>query len=101
LRSIEGPVILIGHSYGGAVISQVGCVTDGVKALVYVAAFAPDTGEGVADLLSRFPDGKLTGALTPAPYLDGGADLYVDQAKFANLLAADLPPAEVRAWARR
>jgi pimeloyl-ACP methyl ester carboxylesterase len=101
LKSIDGPIILIGHSYGGMLISEVGCVTEGVKALVYVAGFAPDAGETVADLIGRFPNGKLSGALIPAPLADAGADLYVDEARFGEVLAADLPAADIRAWARR
>jgi pimeloyl-ACP methyl ester carboxylesterase len=101
LRSIVGPVILIGHSYGGMLISQAGCASDGVKALVYVAALAPDAGETVADLAGRFPGSELSAAIIPAPISDDGADLYVDPAKFGAVLAADLTAAEVQAWARR
>ena len=101
LASIDGPIILVGHSYGGVLISQVGCVTDEVKALVYVSALAPDVGETVGDLVGRFPGGELTGALVPAPLDDGSAELYVDEARFGDVLAADLPSDQVRAWARR
>ena len=55
LNTIDGPIILVGHSYGGAVITNAANGNQSVKALVYVAAFAPDTGESVATLLRRFP----------------------------------------------
>jgi pimeloyl-ACP methyl ester carboxylesterase len=101
LKSIEGPIILIGHSYGGMLISQADCVTEAVKALVYVAALAPDAGETAAGLADRFRGGELTVALARARYDDGGADLYVPEARFGEVLAADVSPPAVRAWARR
>ncbi len=53
LRSIKGPIILVGHSYGGAVITNAAAGNPNVKALVYIAAFAPDKGESVGELISR------------------------------------------------
>jgi pimeloyl-ACP methyl ester carboxylesterase len=58
LNTIEGSIILVGHSYGGAVITNAANGNHSVKALVYVAAFAPDTGETVATLLRRFPGSR-------------------------------------------
>src|SRR5258708_1745391 len=55
LNTIDGPIILVGHSYGGAVITNAVNGNQSVKVLVYVAAFAPDTGESVATLLAAFP----------------------------------------------
>ncbi len=101
LRSIEGPIILIGHSYGGALVSQVGCVTEGVKALVYVAALAPDAGESVGELVGRYAGSDLAAALSPTPLAEGGADLYVREDRYGPVLAADLGPDEVLALARR
>ena len=65
---LTAPIILVGHSYGGAVITNAANGHQSVKALVYVAAFAPDTGESVATLLRRFP-GSTVEANTAAPIL--------------------------------
>jgi pimeloyl-ACP methyl ester carboxylesterase len=83
LNTIDGPIILVGHSYGGAVITNAANGNQSVKALVYVAAFAPDTGESVATLLRRFP-GSTVEANTAAPILlaDGSRDLYFQPDKF-------------------
>ena len=101
LRSIEGPIILIGHSYGGALLTEVGCATDAVKALVFVAALAPDEGESFCELAARFPGSELFEALTPAPLPDGGADLYLPEERYGAVLAGDVWHAEVVAQARR
>lgn len=85
LRAQDGPCVLVGHSYGGAVISEAG-TDDDVAALVYVAAFAPDAGESVHDLMSGTP------AMPPSR--DGF--LLRDRAEFHASFAADLPPAEAR-----
>ena len=93
LANIEGPVVLVGHSYGGQVISNVVNKHDNVKSLVYVAAFAPDTGEAAADLAGKFRGGTLSEALAPPVRLAGGGiDLYIDQAKFHDQFAHDLSP---------
>ncbi|TDR85229.1 alpha/beta fold hydrolase [Enterovirga rhinocerotis] len=90
--SIAGPVVLVGHSYGGQVISNAVKGRDNVKSLVYVAAFAPDTGEAAADLAGKFPGGTLGQALAPPVKLTGGGvDLYIDQAKFREQFAHDVP----------
>jgi pimeloyl-ACP methyl ester carboxylesterase len=97
LNTIAGPIILVGHSYGGAVITNAANGNQSVKALVYVAAFAPDTGESVAALLRRFADS--TGeANTTAPILlaDGSRDLYLQPEKFRVQIAADLPETETK-----
>ncbi len=95
ITSIPGPVILVGHSYGGEVISVAAEGAGNVKALVFVAGLAPETGESAADLGKRFPTGTLGQALAP-PVLqaDGPKDLYIDQGKFWMQFAADLPQAE-------
>lgn len=81
--SIPGPVVLVGHSYGGAVISNVTPREPKVKALVYVAAFAPEVGESAGKLAGQFPGGTLGEALAPpVPTPNGGKDLYIDQSKF-------------------
>lgn len=90
--SISGPVVLVGHSYGGTVISAAANGTANVKSLVYVAAFAPDAGETSLDLTSKFPGSTLQGTLAPPVALPGGAhDLYIDQAKFLRQFAEDVP----------
>jgi len=90
LRSIPGPVILVGHSYGGAVITHAARGLQNVKALVYVAAFAPDDGENAFDLSLRFPGSTLGEALRPVPLADGSADLYIQREKFHQQFAADV-----------
>jgi pimeloyl-ACP methyl ester carboxylesterase len=93
--SIEGPVVLVGHSYGGQVITTAANGHDNVRSLVYVAAFAPDAGEAAAELASKFPGGTLGQALAPPVKLaDGGVDLYIDQSKFQQQFAHDVPVAD-------
>ncbi len=95
LKSIHGPVVLVGHSYGGSVISEAASGLDNVKALVYVAAFAPDVGESAGELAGRFPGSSLGPALAPPVELaDGGKDLYIVQGKFHAQFAADVPAAQ-------
>lgn len=95
LASISGPVILVGHSYGGSVISNAVGGRSNVKGLVYVSAFAPEKGESAATLAARFPGSTLGPALAPPVSLaDGSEDLYIDQDKFHAQFAADLPSGE-------
>ncbi|MEV0227261.1 alpha/beta hydrolase [Streptomyces sp. NPDC050704] len=95
LASIDGPVVLAGHSYGGAVISNAAHGADNVKALVYIAAFIPEKGESASELAGKFPGSTLGEALRPVPITlpDGsqGADLYIQQDKFHHQFAADVP----------
>ncbi|MDX2701732.1 alpha/beta hydrolase [Streptomyces sp. PA03-6a] len=105
--SIDGPVVLAGHSYGGAVISNAAHGSDKVKALVYLAAFMPDKGEDAFNLSLKFEGSTLGGALKQVPVTmpDGskGVDLYIDQAKFHQQFAADVPAhtAEIMAATQR
>lgn len=100
LRSIEGPIVLVGHSYGGAVITNAVKDNENVKALVYVAAFAPDTGENAVELSGRYPGSTLGPALAPpVTTLDGGKDLYIQQDKFHAQFAADVPAAAAQLMA--
>ncbi|HEX4255597.1 MAG TPA: alpha/beta hydrolase [Streptosporangiaceae bacterium] len=86
IDALDGPVVLVGHSYGGAVITEAG-LDDQVAALVYVAAFAPDKGESVNSLISGFPaDGPQPPILPPQ---DGF--LFLDRDKFPASFAGDLP----------
>ena len=83
---MDGPVVLVGHSYGGAVITEAG-LDDKVSALVYIAAFAPDKGESVNTLIAGFPaDGPQPPILPPQ---DGF--LLLDRDKFHASFAGDLP----------
>jgi pimeloyl-ACP methyl ester carboxylesterase len=92
LDTIPGPVVLVGHSYGGAVITNAATGKPNVKALVYVAAFAPEAGESAATLNAKYPGSTLAGALLPPVHLaDGNNDLYVRQSEYRQAFAADVP----------
>ncbi|MBW8802672.1 MAG: alpha/beta hydrolase [Catenulisporales bacterium] len=92
---IKGPVILVGHSYGGSVISAAAAGDPQVKALVYVAAFLPAPGETALELTNRYPGSTLPSALDPVTVTnpDGstGTDLYIQQDEFRHQFAADVP----------
>jgi pimeloyl-ACP methyl ester carboxylesterase len=81
-----GPIVLVGHSYGGAVITEVGTHSK-VAALVYISAFAPDTGESVNTLIGRFP--AETPQMPELPPRDGF--IFQDPARFHASFGADLP----------
>ncbi|MEU1723344.1 alpha/beta hydrolase [Nonomuraea sp. NPDC005692] len=98
IDTIPGPVIMVGHSYGGAAITNAARGHDNVKALVYVAAFAPDEGETPLELAGKFPGSKLPPALVARPH-PGGTDGYIDPAKFREVFAADLPASQTRLMA--
>lgn len=92
VSSIRSPVVLVGHSYGGSVISEAAEGHLNVKALVYVAAFAPDLGESAAQLTGKYPGSTLSPTLSPPVSLSGGGnDLYIQQNKFHEQFAADVP----------
>ncbi|MFD3324734.1 alpha/beta fold hydrolase [Streptomyces sp. NPDC058701] len=104
LDHIDGPVVLVGHSYGGTVISQAAAGLEGkVKALVYIAAFLPDTGESSLGLTNKFPGSTLGQAIESVNYAlpDGGqgTDVYIDPEKFRNQFAADVPTDKTRLMA--
>jgi pimeloyl-ACP methyl ester carboxylesterase len=99
LRSISGPIVLVGHSYGGPVITEAANGNPNVKALVYVAAFAPDTGESSASLSDKFPGSTLPGALTTTTLPNGGRDLYIRPERFHDQFAADVPENEAQLMA--
>ena len=81
----NGDVVLVGHSYGGAVITKAALGAPNVKALVYVAAFAPDANENLQALLQQYPS-KIGGALVP----DAAGFLYIDRSQFKEVFAADV-----------
>jgi pimeloyl-ACP methyl ester carboxylesterase len=89
LTSVEGPIVLVGHSYGGAVISA--AATGAVKALVYLAAFVPEAGESAQALVEKFPGSTIGQSLKPVPLADGQVDLYIDPGVFHPNFAGDVP----------
>jgi pimeloyl-ACP methyl ester carboxylesterase len=100
LDSIHGPVILVGHSYGGTVITVAATGKSNVKALVYVSGLAPDLGETASGLVGKFPGSTLGPTLSPPVILaDGSKDLYISQDKFHAQFAADLPANEAKLMA--
>src|ERR687890_2112714 len=96
LDQISGPVLAVGHSYGGAVLTNAATNADNVVGLVYVAAFAPDEGETLADIEGDSKDSVLTTALAPLQYPTGegaerAVEFAIDPEKFHDAFAADLP----------
>lgn len=91
VRQVGGPVLLVGHSYGGAVITVAG-VEDAVVGLVYLAGYALEEGESLGELQGRFPDSPLADALVyrpyPVPGREDGTDVYVDVEQFPSIFAA-------------
>jgi len=103
LQSISGPIILVGHSYGGAVITNAATGNPNVKALVYIDAFAPDQGESLATLSGVLPppgqspscvSGDPTQVFNFVPLIGGDIDLYIKPSLFPSCFANDLPPKE-------
>ncbi|NUP17920.1 MAG: alpha/beta hydrolase [Streptomyces sp.] len=99
LESIEGPIVLVGHSYGGAVISTAAQGNANVKALVYLAAFVPETGESAQALVEKFPGSTVGESLKPVPLPDGQVDLYIDPKVFHPHFAADVSAEEAALYA--
>jgi pimeloyl-ACP methyl ester carboxylesterase len=96
LRQIPGPVIAVGHSYGGAVITNAATDADNVVGLVYVAAFAPDEGERLGEIEDDSRDSVLNASLMPLNYPTGegqetAVEFAIDPEKFHDAFAADLP----------
>jgi pimeloyl-ACP methyl ester carboxylesterase len=97
LNQISGPVLAVGHSYGGAVITNAATNADNVVGLVYVAAFAPDEGETLAAIEGDSKDSVLMTALMPLQYPTGegaqqtAVEFAIDPEKFHDAFAADLP----------
>jgi pimeloyl-ACP methyl ester carboxylesterase len=91
LGSIDGPIVLVGHSYGGNVISQAAAGATNVTALVYLAAYIPETGESAADLSGKFPGSTVGESLKSVSLPDGQTDLTIDPAVFNERFAGDVP----------
>jgi pimeloyl-ACP methyl ester carboxylesterase len=91
IRSIDGPIVLVAHSYGGAVISNVDAGAGDIVGLVYVNAFAPASGESCFGLAGKFP-GSMIGESTvrPVPRSDGTTDLYIATDSFHSVFCADV-----------
>src|SRR3954452_21302517 len=93
IDQIDGPIVLAGHSYAGSVITVAGAA-EKVVGLVYVAGFAPEEGESIADLQGRFPSLAMGNFLQPTPLPDGAVELTVDPQRFHDIFCADVPDAE-------
>ena len=95
LDSVDGPIVIAGHSYGGTAMSEAADGHPEVKALVYIANFSPEEGESTGELAAKFPGGELGPALHPVPVAtaDRGTatDLYIQQNRFREVFAADVP----------
>jgi pimeloyl-ACP methyl ester carboxylesterase len=98
LKTIDGPVILVGHSYGGAVISVASVGNPNVKALVYVDAFVPDAGESPGSLLAPYP-APPKDFFTAVPFGSGGVDVYIAQKYYGPVFASDVPAPKAAAMA--
>ena len=95
VKAIDGPVVLVGHSYGGAVITQASAGLDNVTGLVFLAAFGLEVGESCATVQQPFPPPLLAKTVAPTPYeapgAAGGPDLYVTKDQFRETFCADVP----------
>lgn len=91
LSDITGDIVLVGHSYGGTIVTNGATGNAQIKALVYVGGFAPDTGESAADLAGKYEGGTLGDTLTAVPLGAAGNDLYIVQEKYHAQFAADSP----------
>jgi pimeloyl-ACP methyl ester carboxylesterase len=93
--AIDGPVLLVGHSYGGAVIGQASAGLNNVVGLVYLAAFSLDVGESCASVTAPFPPSMIAAAAEPTPYDAPGAadgpDLFIAEGSFREAFCADVP----------
>ena len=98
LQELSGPAVVVGHSYGGAVISNAAAQAPNVVALVFVAAFAPEEGEKLGDVTGTSKDAILGTALVQHDY-DGNVELSIDPAKFHEAFAADLPAGQAAVMA--
>jgi pimeloyl-ACP methyl ester carboxylesterase len=95
VNQVDGPVLLVGHSYGGAVISVAGAATTNAVGLVYVAAFILEEGESFGEVFAGFPDTPLLAAVRPSSYPiangDTAVELSIAPELYQSAFAADLP----------
>jgi pimeloyl-ACP methyl ester carboxylesterase len=94
VRSIDGPVVLVAHSYGGAVISNVAADAGEITGLVYANGLAPEAGETAFDLAGKFPGSTTGDAVRPIPRSDGTTDLALAPELFRDNFCADVPEAQ-------
>jgi pimeloyl-ACP methyl ester carboxylesterase len=94
IAGVGGPVVLAAHSYGGMVITEAAARNDAVLGLVYVSAFAPDSGESAFTLATKFPGSSLAEALDAHPVSTGGNELVIRSDAFHHQFAADVPVAQ-------
>ena len=95
VRTIEGPVVLAAHSYGGAVMTNVDVHAGDIIGLVYVNAFAPEAGESCFALAGKFPGSTLgETTLRPVPRSDGTTDLFINSDRYHELFCADVSAAQ-------
>jgi pimeloyl-ACP methyl ester carboxylesterase len=103
LGQIPGPVLAVGHSYGGAVITNAAAAPGNVIGLVYVSAFAPDEGEAILEIESGSTDSVLNTALVPRQYPNGSGgtetEFSIDPEKFHDVFAADVTPQQAAVMA--
>jgi pimeloyl-ACP methyl ester carboxylesterase len=92
-RAVDCPVVLVGHSYAGAVITRAARDASNVEALVYVAAFQPEEGESALQNASRFPGAKMGPDTTTVTEYDGEPELRILPEYFRDVIAGDLPAA--------
>ena len=90
IEEIDGPVLLVGHSYGGSVITAAG-TADNVVGLVYISGFAPDEGENLTDLQSKFPPPGIIPYIVQHTLPDGGSEFTLAPAGFHESFCADIP----------
>jgi pimeloyl-ACP methyl ester carboxylesterase len=91
VRTVDGPVVLVGHSYGGMVISNVAADAGEIVGLVYACGFAPEPGESAFSLSGKFPGSTLGDTLKPTPRADGTTDLTIAPDRFHEQFCADVP----------
>src|SRR5262245_9143517 len=91
IAEIDGPVLLVGHSYGGAVITAAG-TADNVVGLVYISGFAPDEGENLTDLQSKFPAPGIVPFIVQHQLAEGGNEFTLAPDGFHESFCADIPP---------
>jgi pimeloyl-ACP methyl ester carboxylesterase len=95
VAAIDGPVMLVGHGYGGAVITQASAALNNVVGLIYLAAFSLDVGESCASVQAPFPVSMADAAVEPTPFdalgASDGPDLFIGKGQFRDTLCADVP----------
>jgi pimeloyl-ACP methyl ester carboxylesterase len=100
VRSVEGPVVLVAHSYGGAVMTNVDRGAGDIVGLVYVNGFAPEPGEHCFQLAGMFPGGMVgESTVRPVPRSDGTTDFYIAPDSFHEVFCQDVPEPQARRMA--